>query len=57
MASKIILFSGAIILLLTAGAIASGVPNIVTLQAPEPTVLVLMGLAVIALRRLRKKLD
>jgi len=56
-ASKIILFSGAIILLLTAGAIASGVPNIVTLQAPEPTVLVLMGLAVIALRRLRKKLD
>ena len=57
MASKIILFAGAIILLLTAGAIASGVPNIVTLRAPEPTVLVLTGLAVIALRRLRKKLD
>jgi hypothetical protein len=57
MASKIILFSSAIILLLTAGAIASGVARIVTLQAPEPAALVLMGFAVIALRMLRKKLE
>ena len=57
MASKIILFASAIILLLAAGAIASGVPNIVTLRAPEPTALVLMGLAVIVLRKLRKRLD
>ncbi len=57
MASKIILFASAIILLLTAGAIASGVPKIVTLQAPEPTALILMGLAVVALRMLRKRLD
>jgi hypothetical protein len=56
-ASKIILFASAIILLLAAGAIASGVPNIVTLQAPGPTALVLMGLAVIALRMLRKRMD
>jgi hypothetical protein len=56
-ASKIILSASAIILLLAAGAIASGVPNIVKLQAPEPTALVLMGLAVIALRKLRKRLD
>ncbi len=57
MASKIILFAGAIILLLAAGSIASGVPNIITLQAPEPTALVLMGLALIALRMLRKRMD
>jgi hypothetical protein len=56
-ASKIILFASAIILLLTAGAIANGVPNIVTLQAPEPTTMILMGLAVVALRMLRKRLD
>ena len=56
-ARKIILFASAIILLLTAGAIASGVPNIVSLRAPELTTLVLMGLAVIALRMLRKRLD
>ena len=57
MARKIILFGSAIILLLAAGAIASGVPSIVSLRAPEPTALVLMGLAVIALRMLRKRLD
>jgi hypothetical protein len=56
-ARKIILFASVAILLLAAGAIASGVPNIVTVRAPEPTALVLMGLAVIALRKLRKRLD
>jgi len=57
MASKIILFATAIILLLTAGAIASGVAKIVTLQAPESAALVLMGFALIALRILRKRLE
>jgi len=57
MASKIILFASAIILLLTAGAIASGVAKIVTLQTPEPAALVLMGSAVIVLRMLRKRLE
>jgi hypothetical protein len=57
MASKIILFVIAVILLLAAVAIAGGVTKIVTLQPREPAALVLMVFAVIALRMLRKRLE
>ena len=57
MASKIILFLSAVILLLAAGAIAGGVSKVITLQPREPVALVLMVFAVIALRMLRKRME
>jgi choline-glycine betaine transporter len=57
MASKIILFVLAVLLLLGAVEIAGGVTKIVTLQPREPAALVLMVVAVIAIRMLRKRLE
>jgi hypothetical protein len=57
MASKIILFLSAVILLLAAGAIAGGVSKVITLQPREPVALVLMVFALIALRMLRKRME